>query len=236
MFGPLFQDKWQIIVGLSLLALFAVRIVSHFRAKTWEKGKTVFGPIFIIQMALTLPALIGVLLFVFYEPAVAWAALSFPEWLRYVGLVLIAIAAVFLAWIQYTLGANFSPLVRIKRDQQPIIAGPYRWVRHPMYSAIAMLSISLLLMKANWFIGAAWLLCTGLVMFARTPGEERVLLDAFGDQYRDYMSSTPRFVPNGSPVPERKRAADVPGASAARAQAVFSSPLNGSSSNKEKQL
>ncbi len=231
MFGlmVMFNDKWQIIVGLSLLALFAVRVVSHFRAKTWEKGKTVFGPIFIIQMALTLPALIGVLLFVFYEPAVAWAALPFPEWLRYLGLLLIAFATVFLAWIQYTLGANFSPLVRIKSDQQLVIAGPYRWVRHPMYTAIAMLSISLLLMTANWFIGAAWLLCTGLVMFARTPGEERVLLDAFGDQYRDYMRSTPRFVPNGRPAPERKRAADAPGAAAA--QTVF-----GSSFNKEKQL
>ncbi len=227
----MFEDKWQIIVGLSLLVLFGVRILSHMRAKTWEKGKTVFGPVFIIQMALTLPALIGVLLFVFYEPAVAWAALPFPEWLRYLGLALIAVATVFLAWIQYTLGANFSPLVRIKSDQQLIIAGPYRWVRHPMYTAIAMLSISLLLMTANWFVGGAWLLCTALVMFIRTPGEERVLLDAFGIQYSDYMRTTPRFVPNGRPVPERKRSQDGATHSAAHAETVLSSHLN-----KEKQI
>ncbi len=228
----MFEDKWQIIVGLSLLVLFGVRILSHFRAKTWEKGKTVFGPVFVIQLLLTLPALGGVLLFVFYEPAVAWAALAFPEWLRYAGLVLIAFATVFLAWIQYTLGANFSPLVRIKSDQQLIIAGPYRWVRHPMYTAIAMLSISLLLMTANWFVGGAWLLCTALVMFVRTPGEERVLLEAFGDQYRDYMRSTPRFVPNGPPVPERKRSQEPSTGAAARAEVFSNSQLN----NKEKQL
>lgn len=193
-------DQWQVIVGLSLLVLFCVRIVSHFRARTWEKGKTVLGGVFLVQLSLTLPALIGVLLFVIYPRALSWSALPLPEWLRYCGLALMAVAIVLLTWIQYTLGANFSPLVRIKSDQKLVVAGPYRWVRHPMYTAIAMLSISIFLMTANWFVGGAWCLCTALVMFIRTPGEERVLLEAFGSQYRSYMATTPRFIPRLRPL------------------------------------
>jgi protein-S-isoprenylcysteine O-methyltransferase Ste14 len=50
------------------------------------------------------------------------------------------------------------------------------------------------LLIANWiFVGACVLTFAGLMY--RVPKEEQMLIEAFGDEYRDYMKRTGRFLP-----------------------------------------
>jgi protein-S-isoprenylcysteine O-methyltransferase Ste14 len=75
-----------------------------------------------------------------------------------------------------------------------VTTGPYRWIRHPMYSAALLLLVATALLTANVIIAFG-----GLGMFAllaaRSRVEEQRLVDKFGDAYRNYQRTTGRFVP-----------------------------------------
>ena len=79
------------------------------------------------------------------------------------------------------------------------VNGPYMFVRNPMYIARFLLIAGLILMT-----GRAWLLLVltpvyYLYMVNRVKREESVLVEAFGDDYRDYRESVPRFIPSLHP-------------------------------------
>jgi protein-S-isoprenylcysteine O-methyltransferase Ste14 len=81
-----------------------------------------------------------------------------------------------------------------RKEHTLVTTGPYRWVRHPLYSSAALAILANSLVAANWFF-----LATGGVMFLllviRTRKEEENLLARFGDAYRKYMQRTGRFIP-----------------------------------------
>jgi protein-S-isoprenylcysteine O-methyltransferase Ste14 len=98
-------------------------------------------------------------------------------------------------WVLRSLGRNFSTSLTIKKDQTLVTDGPYRWVRHPMYTTFVLLWVAFMLLSANWFIGLTGLLAYALTMTVRTPKEERMMIEAFGDDYRAYMKRTGRYLP-----------------------------------------
>jgi protein-S-isoprenylcysteine O-methyltransferase Ste14 len=81
-----------------------------------------------------------------------------------------------------------------RREHTLVTSGPYRWVRHPFYAAVALMVLANGLVAANWF-----LLMTGGLLFGllaiRSRREEDNLVARFGEQYRDYIRSTGRFLP-----------------------------------------
>ncbi len=73
--------------------------------------------------------------------------------------------------------------------------GPYRFIRHPMYAAIFLIGIGISLHSANWIVALAYLLpVTGMYLF-RISDEEEMMIEQFGDEYREYMRRTGRLVP-----------------------------------------
>lgn len=76
----------------------------------------------------------------------------------------------------------------------PVLGGLYRWVRHPQYLALAVTGIGLAILWPRFLTAALWAVMVTLYhLLARD--EERRMLARFGDQYRNYMSTTGRFVP-----------------------------------------
>ena len=124
----------------------------------------------------------------------AWSSVSFPAWLRWTGVGVIATACGLLVWTFHCLGKNLTDTVVTRRKHTLVIHGPYRWVRHPFYDSAALLMVAVSLIAANWF-----LLVTGVVGFflliIRTRTEEKNLVARFGDSYRAYMERTGRFLP-----------------------------------------
>ena len=117
-----------------------------------------------------------------------------PSWQRWPGVGVCAVAAVFLTWTLRSLGPNLTDTVVTRQAHTLVTHGPYRWVRHPFYDALALLILAFSLIAANWFL----LLTGGVVLFllvVRTRTEEEKLLLRFGDAYRAYVKQTGRFIP-----------------------------------------
>ncbi len=125
----------------------------------------------------------------------SWAAVPVTPCLRWLGLPLGVVAVALLVQIFRALGHNFSMSLHIKERQTLATHGPYRRIRHPMYTALLIFWLSVSLLSANWFIGFTGLLGQALLMLVRTPKEERMMLQRFGDSYAEYMGRTGRFLP-----------------------------------------
>jgi protein-S-isoprenylcysteine O-methyltransferase Ste14 len=153
-----------------------------------------------IAAMLALPALLGTMIYIFIPDWVAGGELPLPEWLRWTGLGIALVGYLLLQWAQYSLGTNWSDHPRLLPGQELVTRGPYRWVRHPIYTAFILILGSLLFITANWFIGLAWLGMTTLDVHTRMVAEEKLMLHRFGGQYLRYMGRTGRLTPRfGNP-------------------------------------
>lgn len=124
----------------------------------------------------------------------AWSQIGLPEWVRWLG-VGIGILCIFLAyWLFSSIGSGITPTSATRKEHKLVTSGPYRWVRHPLYTVGSTLFVSFGMMADNWFIAALGVL-TFIVMAIRTPKEEANLIEKFGDEYRNYMKTTGRFLP-----------------------------------------
>jgi protein-S-isoprenylcysteine O-methyltransferase Ste14 len=124
----------------------------------------------------------------------SWSRLPLPDGLRWVGIVLGAIAV----WSGYlahrTLGVNYTATLKRREEQRLVIQGVYRWVRHPMYSSFFAVLATDFLLTANWLVGLLGVVYS-LVIIERAGHEERILLESFGEEYRQYTLRTGRFFP-----------------------------------------
>lgn len=137
----------------------------------------------------------GVLLYLVAPQTIAWASLSLPSWVRWAGVVLGAVSLAGLLWVHTALGKNWSAWLELKEGQTLVTHGPYRRVRHPMYTALYGLYIGWTLLTANWLLGVAWIGTFTLLTVTRIRHEEAMMVERFGDAYREYMEKTGRFLP-----------------------------------------
>lgn len=138
---------------------------------------------------------LSVIAFIINPSWLTWAHLSLPIWLRWVGVGIALIGFVLLQWAQGTLGKSWSDTPRMMKEQVLITNGPYRFIRHPIYTAFILILGSTLLISANWFMGLAWIGMTVLEVASRIDFEESLMLEYFGDHYREYMKKTGQLLP-----------------------------------------
>ena len=123
-----------------------------------------------------------------------WFAVPFPIWLRWIGVGLGIVSLPLLIWAQQTLGKHWSTNLQLREQHTLVTSGPYRWVRHPMYTALFTFFIASSLISANWlFILLTMVAIIGL--YTRIGKEEIMMIEQFGDEYRDYMKRTGRILP-----------------------------------------
>jgi protein-S-isoprenylcysteine O-methyltransferase Ste14 len=124
----------------------------------------------------------------------SWSKLSLPESFRWSGVGLGISCTFGIFWLFNSIGNSITPTSATRTDHKLIISGPYRWIRHPLYTFGTFFFISLGLIADNWFIAALGVL-TFIIMAVRTPIEEANLIEKFGDEYREYMKRTGRYLP-----------------------------------------
>jgi protein-S-isoprenylcysteine O-methyltransferase Ste14 len=124
----------------------------------------------------------------------AWAKIGLPEWIRWAGVVLGVLCTFGIYWLFSSIGNGISPTSATRQKHVLSKAGPYRWVRHPLYTIGSTFIVSFGMMADNWFIAALGILAF-MGMAIRTPKEEANLIEKFGDEYREYMKATGRFLP-----------------------------------------
>jgi protein-S-isoprenylcysteine O-methyltransferase Ste14 len=130
--------------------------------------------------------------------AAVWKGAAIP-WLRpqvtLAGIVVIVLGAALRWWAIFTLGRYFTFEVAVRSTQSVVRSGPYRFVRHPSYTAILIMLLGVAMALTNWASLVA-MLAGGLIgLLYRVRVEERALVDALGQPYRDYMRHSKRFIP-----------------------------------------
>ena len=185
---------------LILLVIFAavspfafyrrLRSVTDEKLDRWQEGIVI---LFGLRLA-AVPCFVGCIAWMINPQWMVWSSIPLPLWLRWTGMLLIGVWGILLVWTFNNLGRNLTDTVVTRRDHTLVTTGPYRYVRHPFYSALIIAVIGGSGVTANWF-----LFLTGLIPFAfivvRTRIEEEKLIDRFGEEYRDYMAKTGRFWP-----------------------------------------
>jgi protein-S-isoprenylcysteine O-methyltransferase Ste14 len=124
----------------------------------------------------------------------AWSKMGLPDVLRWLGVLYGVLTVLGIYWLFSNIGSGITPTSATRRQHTLVTSGPYRWVRHPLYTAGTSLFIAFGLMADNWFIILLGILAF-IAMAIRTPQEEANLIEKFGDEYRDYMKRTGAFLP-----------------------------------------
>ncbi len=127
----------------------------------------------------------------------AWISrfsMPLPIWLRWVGVGMLPVFVMLFSWVFGSLGKNLTDTVVTRAEHTLVTIGPYRWVRHPFYSAALLFVVAASLVSANWYLAAAggvvWVL-----LAIRTRTEEAKLIERFGDEYLAYIQRTGKFLP-----------------------------------------
>jgi protein-S-isoprenylcysteine O-methyltransferase Ste14 len=124
----------------------------------------------------------------------AWSKIGLPEWVRWfaVGIGFLCIFGVY--WLFSSIGNGITPTSATRTEHRLVTSGPYRWVRHPLYTIGSSMFVAFGLIADNWFIAllGVWVF---ILMAIRTPMEEANLVEKFGDEYREYMKHTGRYLP-----------------------------------------
>jgi methyltransferase len=96
-------------------------------------------------------------------------------------------------WAIASLGERWNVRIIVLPGLAPVTSGPYRFVRHPNYVAVALELLCVPLMYGAWLTAIVFTVGNGLVLLVRIRAEEAAL----GKGYAEHFAATPRFVPGG---------------------------------------
>lgn len=123
------------------------------------------------------------------------AAIAAPRTAFWAGVVAVVAASLLRRHCFRMLGESFTGAVVVRPRQAIVERGAYRLVRHPSYTAAALMITGIGLALANWAGLFALVVAVAIAYGYRVQVEERALLATLGDPYREYMSRTKRFIP-----------------------------------------
>jgi protein-S-isoprenylcysteine O-methyltransferase Ste14 len=192
----------MIVFLIGAVIWFVIRIPARRRARKAAVKSSARGLRETILMAISLTGL-GIIPLAYiasqFESTrlrfLSFADYPFVPALAWLGVLVFAASL----WLFYRthkdLGRNWSVSLDIRESHKLITGGVYALVRHPMYSAFWLWAIAQALLLPNWVAGFAGIVGFGTLFFGRVGEEERLMCDAFGEEYRAYMRRTSRVLP-----------------------------------------
>jgi protein-S-isoprenylcysteine O-methyltransferase Ste14 len=142
-----------------------------------------------------LPLIVAAVLIV-HRPLAFLAARVLPANLPVfvAGTAVVAIGLLFCVWARVHLGTNWSALVTVKQGHELVRSGPYRLVRHPIYTGLllALLGTAVARGDVQGFVAVA---IAAAAFWHKLRIEERWMQETFGDAYARYRAEVPPLVP-----------------------------------------
>jgi len=190
-----FLKPWNIVFLAGFIVYASIRHVFERRTKGIEKGVRRIDRLEkILLVFVAVGNLIMPVLYLF-TPFLAFADYRLPAFLPWCSSATM-LAALWLFWrSHFDLGLNWSAFLEMRQDHQLIRQGVYRSIRHPMYVSIFLFGVAQALMLQNWVAGLSGLVTFVPLYIVRTPREERMMREWFGEEYQDYMRQTGRIIP-----------------------------------------
>ena len=175
---------WLIWISYWWLSGRNVKAVARRESPLSRAGHAV--PLIIAALLLALPTLPGGFL--------CGRVFQGTEITYWSGVVVLVAGLVFSIWARVHIGRNWSGIVTLKQDHELIQSGPYRLVRHPIYTGLLLGFIGTAIARDEW---RGWLavLMVLAALWRKLRLEERWLTEQFGDAYRQYRSEVAALIP-----------------------------------------
>jgi protein-S-isoprenylcysteine O-methyltransferase len=140
--------------------------------------------------------IVGSLLFGFFV-APRFSVLQWPHklWIIVMADLLIVVGFALRLWAILYLGKFFTVDVAIHSEHRVVQDGPYRFVRHPSYSAAMIAMTGIACLTFNWLGFVAIVVGCLAAFMIRISVEENALMSSLGDEYRRYAARTKRLIP-----------------------------------------
>lgn len=184
------QEAWaRVVFGISVV-VFAIGEFSQ--VVKWRRGasRADLRSEFVFRVVFFL----GILVLALAQTLVPGAVLD-GSWAFVLGAVVGWLGLLLRVWSFATLGKYFTTVVKTSADQVIVSDGPYRILRHPSYTGLLGALLGCGLMLGNW--AGTWVSFV-LVLAAliyRLLREEHIMINAFGDRYRDFAKHRARLLP-----------------------------------------
>jgi protein-S-isoprenylcysteine O-methyltransferase Ste14 len=190
------QLLWQIATTLVLIGwvLFAITFFARKRPAQSKEKKRVsasFGAIALQGTGFALTWSLRRAPFTPIFPARMWLQVV----IALVACLLVAFALWMVSAAVRTLGKQWALAARVVEDHALITGGPYRIVRHPIYSGMFWMMIATGLVVGRWQGLAAGVVIFLLGTLWRVRIEEKLLIETFGSAYEEYKRKVPAFIP-----------------------------------------
>jgi len=139
-------------------------------------------------------AVIGVVVIVLVRAGVVHGhGVDHNAWRAAVGLALFAIGLAFAVWARVHIGRNWGVPMTQKDEPELVTSGPYRLVRHPIYSGILVAGVGTAV-ALSWLWLVPTLLAGGYFIYSATV-EERFLTEQFPVDYPEYKRRSKMLIP-----------------------------------------
>ena len=180
------------LVGVLWLAWAVYWFVAARSVKTTRREESPLSraahivPLGIVAWMLWAPALPGHFLegrFLPATPATYWT-----------GVVIVALGLLFAIWARNVLGRNWSGIVTLKQDHELIRSGPYRYVRHPIYTGLLIAFAGSAIARGEWR-GLLALAIAFAALWRKLRLEEQWMVETFGDAYLRYRAEVRALIP-----------------------------------------
>jgi len=147
-----------------------------------------------------IPALFGFLLIFREGTTMPWLTrVVFPDnpMLMSACVLVTILGLLFAVWARLALGSNWSGTVTIKANHQLIRRGPYRFIRHPIYTGMlaALLATAITQRLVTGLLGFAIVL---FALWRKAKREESFLSQEFGQAFDEHRQHTGMFLPRFS--------------------------------------
>jgi protein-S-isoprenylcysteine O-methyltransferase Ste14 len=184
LFSSLFLIMW--------VGWFVLWRVMAFRVKAAAQSESVPS-----RLSHLVPLLIAGYLLAAPQVPVPWLDGRFVPleiWPAALGAALTFAGLLISVWARFVLAGNWSDFVQVKRDHELIVDGPYRWVRHPIYTGLLLMFLGTALAVGEWR-GLLAVAIAAIAFWHKLQLEEIVMRGEFGGSYVRYAERVPALVP-----------------------------------------
>lgn len=189
------HSPYRALIGLLWLGWLIYWGISALKAKTTQRRESRAS-----RATHVLPLLLGAGLLGWHVRGQWLEQRLWPRSLvvYWLGVALLTAGLAFAIWARSHLGRNWSGSVTVKQGHELIRSGPYRWVRHPIYTGIITALLGTAIASGTLRAALGFLIIT-LALLRKLRIEERFMQETFPEEYPHYRATVPALIPFTAP-------------------------------------
>jgi protein-S-isoprenylcysteine O-methyltransferase Ste14 len=190
----MFNSEFKIVYFILYLIIVIVRKVYTAKYRTLDTVLDKKTKLDLVLLGLNGVAMLLPLVYVF-STALDFANYKLPDWLGWTGAGLFGVAILLLWRSHADLGRNWTVTIGLRDEHTLITKGIFKYIRHPMYAAHILWAIAQIMILHNWLVAYPFFLTITLLYLIRVKSEEEMMVEKFGEEYKQYMVRTGRILP-----------------------------------------